>query len=950
MALLLRSWAVLVISIKRLIAQAGLALVTMVGLVTAVSLVVSIPLYTEAVYQKTLLAEISTDETSQEVPLSLLYGYYGSWNGNKQYEEIQAVDSFFQTSLADYLDIPVSRTVRLFSTDSLELFPKDFITYSERKTPLDWIAVTMISDPEDHISLVEGKFPTKGTPEEPVEGLISLPLANDLGIQVGEIYSMRYITDAESGGKITNIFSIKIVGIWQPKDDPKAFWFSEPSNLYRSFLVTEEIFKEQISPAIYGEIYTANWYFILDGSYLTRSGVPGLINKLSNLERETANLLPKIKAMRSPVEDLRRFLQAANQLTLLLFAFAVPILGLILAFISLVSTLSVERKRNEIAVTRSRGATSLQVLGSVAAESLLLGLLSLAISIPVAIQVAKWMGHTRSFMDFSATGALNVHLTPTAIEAGVIAIIISLLISLMPALNAVRYTIVSYKQERARIKTKPFWQRLWLDVLLLIPGGYGQYMLSRQGSLVAIGSQDPLGNPLLFLVPSLLVLAITLIFLRLVPYFTSAIAWIAGRTHMVGLLLASRQLSRSPGHYNTPLLILVFTLSLSTYTASLAKTLDQHLYARTYYQIGADMKFLELGGTNAPPSLGGLTSSLDLTPEFYFFPVSEYLKVPGVQAVTRIGTYPVYVNQTGGVESGMYFGIDRVDFPKVAYWREDFASESLGTLMNALGAHPDGVLVSQNYLQEQNLRVGDSIELTITTDLGRVQVNSLIVGAFTLFPTWYQGEDGPLFVGNLDYLFDMAGGESPYKVWADMAPGLQYDQKQLELRELNLRIISWEAAPPIITEIQERPEQQGVFGFLFIGFAAAAVLTVTGFMLYALFSYQRRFIELGVLRAGGLSPFQMASYLAFELLFLILFGAAAGSALGIWISQQFIPYLQIGLKISERIPPFEVILAWDSIQQILILFGFLFIITLVLLVAFLRRMKIFQAIKLGEVV
>jgi putative ABC transport system permease protein len=141
-----------------------------------------------------------------------------------------------------------------------------------------------------------------------------------------------------------------------------------------------------------------------------------------------------------------------------------------------------------------------------------------------------------------------------------------------------------------------------------------------------------------------------------------------------------------------------------------------------------------------------------------------------------------------------------------------------------------------------------------------------------------------------------------------------------------------------------------VFGFLSIGFSAAAILTVTGFMMYALFSYQRRFIELGVLRAGGLSPFQMASYLAYELLFLILFGASAGSALGIWISRQFIPYLQIGSKITERIPPFEVILAWDAMQQIFILFGLLFIITLVLLTIFLRRMKIFQAIKLGEVV
>lgn len=950
MALLLRSWAVLVISVKRLVAQAGLALVTLVGLVTAVSLVISIPLYTEAVYQRTLLTEIAPDEVGKEVPLSLLYGYYGSWSGTKQVEDIQPVDTFFTTSLSDVLDIPVSRSVRFFSTDSLEFFPKDAISYNEKRTPLDWVSIAMISGLETHISLTEGKFPSRGTPEDPVEVLVSLPLANQLGVQIGEQYTARYVTDAETGGKVTNIFTVSIAGIWQSKDEPGAFWFTESSNLTRSLLVTEEIFTNQVSPIMYGEIYTANWYFILDGSYLSRSEVPGLINRLARLERQASGLLPKIKIMRSPDNDLRNFLRAANQLTLLLFAFAVPILGLILAFISLVSTLSVERKRNEIAVTRSRGATSLQVLGSVALESIILGVISLAISIPLAMQITRWMGYTRSFMDFAATESLDVKLTPTAIEAGLIAIIISLLISLIPALSAVRHTIVSYKQERARLIIKPMWQRLWLDVLLLIPGGYGQYMLSKQGSLVVIGTQDPLGNPLLFLVPSLLVLAITLIFLRLMPYFTSAIAWVAGRTHMVGLLLASRQLSRSPGHYNTPLLILVFTLSLSTYTASLARTLDQHLHARTYYHVGSDMKFLELGGSNANVSRGGSIPSVELAPEFFFFPVTEYLRVPGVQAVTRIGVYPVYAYEAGGAESGSYYGIDRIEFPKVAFWRDDFASENLGSLMNALGANPDGVLVSKSFLTDKNLRVGDSIELTISTDIGRVIMNALIVGSFDLFPTWYQEEDGPLFVGNLDYLFDIAGGESPYKVWAKMAPDVQYNQKELEIRGLNLRIVSWEAAPPLISQVQQRPEQQGVFGFLFIGFSAAAILTVTGFMMYALFSYQRRFIELGVLRAGGLSPFQMASYLAYELLFLILFGASAGSALGIWISRQFIPYLQIGSKITERIPPFEVILAWDAMQQIFILFGLLFIITLVLLTIFLRRMKIFQAIKLGEVV
>ena len=50
------------------------------------------------------------------------------------------------------------------------------------------------------------------------------------------------------------------------------------------------------------------------------------------------------------------------------------------------------------------------------------------------------------------------------------------------------------------------------------------------------------------------------------------------------------------------------------------------------------------------------------------------------------------------------------------------------------------------------------------------------------------------------------------------------------------------------------------------------------------------------------------------------------------------------------IPPFDVQIAWQAIMRIYILFGLLFVVALSVLAGFLLRMKIFQAIKLGETV
>lgn len=86
-------------------------------------------------------------------------------------------------------------------------------------------------------------------------------------------------------------------------------------------------------------------------------------------------------------------------------------------------------------------------------------------------------------------------------------------------------------------------------MLLLIPAGYGVYLLQQQGSVLMAGATtggDIFDNPLLFLLPALAALALTLIVLRLLPLLMALVAWIAARTDSVGFLLATRCLALDP--------------------------------------------------------------------------------------------------------------------------------------------------------------------------------------------------------------------------------------------------------------------------------------------------------------------------------------------------------------------------------------------------------------------
>jgi putative ABC transport system permease protein len=963
MRFFLRLWAILTTIPNRLVAQWGLVLASVLGLIASVSLVMSIPLYADAVYMRILQRKIYQPDAQEAArpPFSFLFIMNGGSKGTKQWEDIEQFDNYFMGSGGSELGLPIKTKVGYTRTEPFALFPLGTTNYQDQTSSLGWTGIGFMTDLENHIQIVEGRYPEVAAAgqEGPIEVLVSEDMATKTGLQAGEQYIAFTRNKSETGELVNLQIPILVSGIWKPVDSTDSYWMFDPGNLDTVLFVPKETFTQKISAMMPDEVYTSMWFMMTDGTNVHSSEVGRLLGRIYNIRRKAMAYQADIEMRDSPAPALVEYQSSANLLTILLYAFAVPILGLILAFVGLVARLSIERQRNEIAVLRSRGATTLQIMTIIIMEALLIGLVALVISSGMAILIAQLIGRTRSFLDFSLQTDMKVSMSFAALRIGLIAIGVTLIAQVLPAIGAAKQTIVTYKQELSRPVKAPFWQRAYLDLLLFIPAGYGAYLLSQQGSIAIMNSAtggDPFRNPLLFLVPALGILAASLFFLRLIQPIMAGIAWLASSTKNVGLLLAARQLSRSPGSYHTPLVILILTLSLSAYTASLALTLDQHLYDQMYYKVGTDMAFLDAGdiiATNPMASFGAGSQTAQTSADAlltegrrFFIPVSEYLKIPGVTDAMRIGSYPAQYNGS----DAYFIGVDRTDFPRIAYWRDDFAAGSLGGLMNALATTTDGVLVSRGLMQEEGLQGGDLVRLTVNIYGQLTTMDLRVVGSFDLFPTWYP-EQGPLFVGNLDYLFQQTGSDLSYYVFLKTDPNLNFvNTGEKVLPEINPGVFNWQAADLLIQAEQQRPERQGLFGMLFIGFAAAAVLTVLAFLLYVLFSFQRRFIELGVLRASGLSNGQMTSYMAWELAFLVLLGGLAGTVLGVWASNLFIPYMQVGSDASSLVPPFDILINWQAVFQIYFVFGILFVVTLMIVVTLLRRMKVFQAIKLGETV
>jgi putative ABC transport system permease protein len=109
-------------------------------------------------------------------------------------------------------------------------------------------------------------------------------------------------------------------------------------------------------------------------------------------------------------------------------------------------------------------------------------------------------------------------------------------------------------------------------------------------------------------------------------------------------------------------------------------------------------------------------------------------------------------------------------------------------------------------------------------------------------------------------------------------------------------------------------------------------------------------VELGVLRAIGLSTRQLSMLLVFEQMLVVGFGAVLGTAVGILTSRLFIPFLRVRTGVYPETPPFVVQIDWERVALVYGISGGLLAATIVMIVLSLHRMRIFEAVKLGEAV
>lgn len=149
-------------------------------------------------------------------------------------------------------------------------------------------------------------------------------------------------------------------------------------------------------------------------------------------------------------------------------------------------------------------------------------------------------------------------------------------------------------------------------------------------------------------------------------------------------------------------------------------------------------------------------------------------------------------------------------------------------------------------------------------------------------------------------------------------------------------------------ELRTDPVALGTLGALSVGFVAAIIFALVGFVSSVVVGARERMTEFALLRAIGLSSRQLAGWLLVENGFLVILSLLGGTLLGFLLSWLILPLITVNRDAEQVFPSLIVVIPW---RTIFILEGVILLLLLVvstMMAIVLRQVGLGAALRIGE--
>jgi ABC-type antimicrobial peptide transport system permease subunit len=557
---------------------------------------------------------------------------------------------------------------------------------------------------EDHVRFLEGRAARPSDDPTQLEVVIPAQAADFLDASVGDTVESTFTyddcnrppptMDPEQAAENRRFactpqafvdvhVSATIVGIVERLDVDDPFWttgaisFNRPMATEESPAIVPVVLPEttffQALPKILPAFpYEFRLHGIIDPARLDSANLDDAQASLERLRArvEEAGAIPDLATARPLAQFENR--ASFNQVTLILLL--IQVVGIAVYYVMLVSTLLAERRNEEIAMLRSRGATVGQLVAMSAAEAFTLGLVAAFIAPFVASGAIAALGKTGTFESISGGDFLPFTLVPTAFLFALGGAAVAAIAVIIPAFFAARRGMVLFLRSSVR-PGKPILQRYYLDFAIVLLAAFALWQLDQRGSVFdpeSVGGWS--ADPLLLLSPLLLILAIGAMMFRFLPLVLRLVTKVLATTSGPGVTLGLWQLTRSPARYMQLALLVIMAAAVGTFAATYGETTDQSQQDRALYAAGSDVRLTGLGRLQR--GFGDDTGQRLEEVEGIDHAVTATRQQMSIGPLPTFGA-PVRV-----------LGVDPEGAADVLWWRDDFADQPLDQTLRRLQGSP----------------------------------------------------------------------------------------------------------------------------------------------------------------------------------------------------------------------------------------------------------------------
>ena len=521
---------------------------------------------------------------------------------------------------------------------------------------------------QEHSRLLAGRWPNP-EPQTDESGRLTLEVVvgeKTAGAMLWEVGSQAVLLPYPSD--LFEQIALVVVGIAEPIDPAAEYWMGFPAHfspreyaevILMPLYVPEAAFANALGaryPTLVGDY---GWHLYLDTAVLTGDKVSSTRAAIQGLEREINKNVPRSLTLTRLENSRDTGLLASYQRALIrarvpIYLFISLVALVILYFLALVAGLLAQTRRAEAGLLRSRGAAVGQVGGVLTTAEILLTLLAVAAGPFLALLIFR--GLLQAAIDpWGGLDAAAVGLGADMFLLGGLGGLAGLAVLLLSNAALARRGLLDFLRERARPPTYPWWQRYYIDLLLLLLLALVGWQTAQRGGFLdrELAGREIALDPALLLTPALALLAAAVLLLRLLPPLLRMIAWLTRRAAPAWADWALTRMAREPQPYASLAALLMLAAALGVFGAAFQSTLTRSQQEQALFRAGGDLVVTVVAPTRE------MADNLRGLPDVRAF--SPVLR----ESVTLLDGQP-------GRSAGL-LAVNPATFPETAWFRADLA-------------------------------------------------------------------------------------------------------------------------------------------------------------------------------------------------------------------------------------------------------------------------------------